>query len=175
MRLLLALFFALSAASARAENPAAVAPPPALSRSNWDKAVHHARGLHDAVKAQIERMDWAEDAPKAMTQGSGRARRGPKTSQLRRAPKPQGVVPAVVTTADLKTFGIAEGLKDAPAAKPADAGLLSIDALGVHALPSLDQTLAPMGPEAVAPQAPDPRCADPRARADRRRCPSSPR
>jgi hypothetical protein len=180
MRLCLALFLLLAGASARAENPAAAPQPPGLSRSNWDKAVQHARSLNDAVKAQVSRMDWAEDAPQALTQGSGRARRS-KSSRLRKfaAPAPAGpIVPAVTTMADLKTLApVMEPLKDAPNSAPAAkaSAFLPMDPLSIHAMPSLDQTLAPLGPEAVAPQTDEARCSDPRARADRRRCPAVPR
>jgi hypothetical protein len=167
----------LAAAAAFAE-PAAVAPPPKLSRSNWQRAVDHARGLHDAVKAQIDRMDFSGAPPAELTQGSGRARQVPKEGRLRRdVPRAAPEAPAAPVSAPR---ALALDLAPPPAPRgfaPASAsarGSATLEPLTVHSLPTLEQAVAPLGPDAVAPQIlEDPRCSDPRARADRRRCPAS--
>lgn len=137
--------------------PAAAAPAPAavdaaareLPRERWQRAVTHAKRLHQAVADAVANQDYADDLPATGFQGTP-ARRARKGAALRRAPAP---------------FTAEPDLRDAPNSAPSPRPAITLPA--AEPLPGLDASLvmavkpglpprAPQGPAPVAQRAASP-------------------
>jgi hypothetical protein len=149
--------------------PAAAAPAPAavdaaareLPRERWQRAVTHAKRLHQAVADAVANQDYADDLPATGFSGSP-ARRAKKGASLRRAPAPFTAEPdlrdapnsAAPNSAAPVTLPAAEPLPGLDASlvkavKPglppqSPAGPIPAAQRGVPPLPTMDQAMAPL-------------------------------
>ena len=133
--LTLATLLALAAPAVAAPAPAAVdAAARELPRERWQRAVTHAKRLHQAVADAVANQDYADDLPATGFPGSP-ARRAKKGASLRRAPA---------------AFKAEEGLRDAPnSGAPAPATLPAAEPL-----PGLDASLVQAVKPGLLPRAP---------------------